>query len=87
MGPGPIPQKGVRALETSIREVNSQLKAASLWKERKLRTDRLTRLKRELLVAEQQLQKSGEEGELNKRDTNTKPRKLMTCTRTLVKSA
>ena len=42
------------------------------------------RLKRELFVAEQQLQRSEEEGELNKKDTtkltNTKPRKLMTCT-------
>ena len=29
-------------------------------------------------MAEQQLQKSEEEDELNKKDTNTKPRKLMT---------
>ena len=74
----------IEALETSIREVNSQLKAASLRKEHKLRTERLTRLKRELFVVEQQLQKSEEEGELNKKDTtkltNTKPQKLMTCT-------
>ena len=51
----------IKALETSIREVNSQLKAASLRKERKLRTERLTRLKRELFVVGQQLQKSEEE--------------------------
>ena len=68
----------INGFETSIREVNSQLKAASLWKEHKLRTDRLRKLKRELFVAEQQLQKSEEEGELNKKDT-TKSQKLMTC--------
>ena len=74
----------IEALEISIREINSQLKAASLRKERKLMTDRLTKLKRELFVAEQQLQTSEVEGELNKKDTtkltNTKPLKLMTCT-------
>ena len=57
----------IEALETSIREVNSQLKAASRRKERKLKTDRLTKLKRELFFTEQQLQKSEEEGELNKK--------------------
>ena len=76
----------IEALETSIREFNSQLKAASLKKERKLRTDRLTKLKRELFIVEQQLQKSEAEGELNKKDTNTKSGKLMTYTYTVKKT-
>ena len=36
-------------------------------KEQKKRTDRLAKLRKELFVAEQQLQKSEEEGELNKK--------------------
>ena len=56
----------IEELEVSIREVNSQLKAASLKKQQKERTDKLARLRRELFVAEQKLQKSEEEGELNK---------------------
>ena len=66
----------IEALESSIKEVNSQLKAASLRKEQKIRTDRLTKLRRELFRAEQQLQKSEEEGELNRKDSGS--RKLVT---------
>ena len=61
----------IEALETSIREVNSQSKAAPLQKESKIRTDRLRKLKRELFIAKQLLQKSEEEDELNKKDANT----------------
>ena len=64
-------------LESSLREVNSRLKAASLGKEQKKITDRLARLRNELFVSEQQLQKSEEEGELIKKDS--KSRKLVPC--------
>ena len=66
----------IKELEVSIKEVNSQLKATSLKKQQKERTDKLARLRRELFVAELQLQKSEEEGELNKKDS--KSRKLVT---------
>ena len=66
----------IEALQSSIREVNSQIKAASLRKEQKKRTDRLSKLRKELFVAQEQLQKAEEEGELNKRDD--KSRNLMT---------
>ena len=51
-------------LETSLNEVSSQLKQASLKKEKKQRMDRLDKLRRELFVAEQQLRKTEEEVEL-----------------------
>lgn len=43
-------------LETSIVQVKSRLKEASLPKERRERSDRVAKLRRELFVAEQQLQ-------------------------------
>ena len=46
-------------------------------KEQKKRTDRLAKLRKEIFVVEQQLQKSKEEGELNKKDS--KSRKLVAC--------
>ena len=54
----------IEELETSLNEVSSQLKQASLKKEKKQRMDRLDKLRRELFVAEQQLRKTEEEGEL-----------------------
>ena len=54
----------IETLETSLNEVSSQLKQASLKKEKKQRMDRLDKLRRELFVAEQQLRKTEEEGEL-----------------------
>ena len=54
----------IEELETSLNEVSSQLKQASLKKEKKQRMNRLDKLRRELFVAEQQLRKTEEEGEL-----------------------
>ncbi|MCG7879956.1 MAG: hypothetical protein N0C90_27065 [Candidatus Thiodiazotropha endolucinida] len=51
----------IEELESSLRVVSSQLKAASLRKERQQRSDRLDRLRRELFVAERQLQQAEEE--------------------------
>ena len=47
-----------------LNEVSSQLKQASLNKEKKQRMDQLDKLRLELFVAEQQLRKTEEEGEL-----------------------
>ena len=55
----------IEELETSLNEVSSQLKQASLKKEKKQRMDRLDKLRRELFVAEQKLRKTEEDGELN----------------------
>ena len=68
----------IEELETSLKVVHSQLKAASLRKERQQRSDRLDKLRRELFVAEQQLQQAEEEGELKRKDS--KSRKLVTET-------
>ena len=51
-------------LETSIIKAKSCLKEVSVRKERKERSDRVAKLRRELFVAEQQLQKAEEEGEI-----------------------
>ena len=48
----------IEELETSLNDVSSQLKQASLTK------DRLDQLRRELFVVEQQMRKSKGEGEL-----------------------
>lgn len=61
----------IQELESSLQSVNSRIKESSLRKLEKQKSDKIQRLRRELFVAEQQLQKSEEEGELN-------PRKLMT---------
>ena len=54
----------IEELETSLNEVSSQLKQASLKKEKKQPMDRLDKLRQELFVAEQQLRKTEEKGEL-----------------------
>ena len=57
----------IEKLESSIKKVKSQLKESSVRKEKKQRTERIARLRKELFVAEQQLEKSQEEGELQSR--------------------
>ena len=70
----PSAQKGladldreIEKLESSIKKVKSQLKESSMRNEKKQRTERIAKLRKELIVAEQQLEKSQEEGGLQSR--------------------
>ena len=56
-----LPDREIEELETSLHEVNSHLKQASLRTEKKHRMDRLDKLRPERFVAEQQLRKTEEE--------------------------
>ena len=57
--------------ENSTKKVESKLKASSLRKEKQQRTGRIAKLCKELIIAEKQLEKSEEEGELQSRKANT----------------
>ena len=61
----------IEILENSTKKVWSQLKESSLRKEKQQRTERIAKLRKELFIAEKQLEKSEEEGELQSRKLNT----------------
>ena len=57
----------IEELESSIKKVHSKLKETSQRKEKKQRSERIAKLRKELFIAEAQLQKSEEEGEMQSR--------------------
>ena len=61
----------IHELETSIKKVKSQLKETSIRKAKQLRSEKVAKLRRELFLAEQQLQKAEESGELKSRKPMT----------------
>ena len=61
----------IHELETSIKKVKSQLKETLIRKAKQLRSEKVAKLRRELFLAEQQLQKAEESGELKSRKPMT----------------
>ena len=70
----------IHQLETSIKKVKSQMKETLIRKAKQLSLERVAKLRKELFLAEQQLQKAEESGEL-------KSQKPMTFKQTVLKGS